>query len=83
MAIDESMGSLEEISDNLHQHLNTHIDHASVLQYELDMLRSQLTEKNRLVRVIIIIIIFCSFYNTLFLIDNNSTSYYQTASGCT
>lgn len=68
MAIDESMGSLEEISDNLHQHLNTHIDHASVLQYELDMLRSQLTEKNRLVRVIIIIIIiFCSFYNTFFL----------------
>jgi regulator of replication initiation timing len=53
MAIDESMGSLEELSDNLHQHLNTHIDHASVLQYELDMLRTQLTEKNRLVRVIL------------------------------
>ncbi|XP_046443622.1 uncharacterized protein LOC124193702 isoform X2 [Daphnia pulex] len=49
MAIDESMGSLEELSDNLHQHLSTHIDHASVLQYELDMLRSQLTEKNRLI----------------------------------
>jgi regulator of replication initiation timing len=51
MANDESMGSLEELSDNLHQHLSTHIDHASVLQYELDMLRSQLSEKNRLVRV--------------------------------
>lgn len=49
MAIDESMGSLEEISDNLHQHLNTHLDNTSLLQYELDTLRAQLVEKNRLV----------------------------------
>ncbi|XP_032791807.2 uncharacterized protein LOC116928799 [Daphnia magna] len=49
MAIDESMGSLEEISDNLHQHLNTHLDHTSLLQYELDTLRAQLVEKNRLI----------------------------------
>ena len=66
MAIDESMGSLEEISDNLHQHLNTHIDHASVLQYELDMLRSQLTEKNRLVRIIVIIIFLFAHFIILF-----------------
>ncbi|XP_057379264.1 uncharacterized protein LOC130701310 [Daphnia carinata] len=49
IAIDESMGSLEEISDNLHQHLNTHLDHTSVLQYELDTVRAQLAEKNRLI----------------------------------
>ena len=53
LAIDESMGSLEELSENLHQHLDTHIDHTSLLHYELEMFRSQLTEKNRLVIVLL------------------------------
>lgn len=51
LAIDESMGSLEEISENLHQNLDAHLDHTSLLHYELDLLRSQLAEKNRLVSI--------------------------------
>lgn len=47
LAIDESMGSLEELSESLHHHLDTHIDTTSFLHYELDVLRSQLAEKNR------------------------------------
>ena len=52
LAMDESLGSLEELSENLHcelDKLDTHIDHAALLEYEMDMLRSQLAEKNRLV----------------------------------
>ena len=49
IVIDESLGSLEELSEDVHQHLNSHIDHARLLQYELDLLRAQLAEKNRLV----------------------------------
>ena len=49
LAVDESLGSLEELSENLHQNLDSHIDHTSMLHYELDLLRSQLTEKNILV----------------------------------
>ena len=52
LAMDESLGSLEELSENLHSELNkldTHIDHSALMEYEMDMLRAQLAEKNRLV----------------------------------
>ena len=49
LAIDDSLGSLEELSEGVQLQLNTHMDHTRLLQYELDLLRSQLAEKNRLV----------------------------------
>ena len=49
LAMDESLGSLEELTESVHQQLNSHIDHATLVQYELDLLRAQLAEKNRLV----------------------------------
>lgn len=51
LAIDESMGSLEELSENLNQNLNSHLDCVTLLHYEIDMLHSQLMEKNRLVTI--------------------------------
>ncbi len=78
LAVDESMGSLEELSENLHQHLDTHIDHTSLLHYELDMLRSQINEKNRLVSFFVFILIENFFCESEFIvfIDINSTNYY-------
>ena len=49
LAIDDSLGSLEELSEGVQLQLNTHMDRTRLLQYELDLLRSQLAEKNRLV----------------------------------
>jgi hypothetical protein len=51
LAIDDSLGSLEELSEGVQLQLNTHMDHTRLLQYELDLLRAQLAEKNRLVSI--------------------------------
>lgn len=50
---EESMGSLDELSESVHQQLDSHIDQASILQYEVELLRSQLTQKNRVVSLLL------------------------------
>lgn len=49
LATEESMGSLDELSESVHQQLDSHIDQATMLQYEVDLLRTQLAQKNRVV----------------------------------
>jgi len=49
VVMEDSLGSLEELSDGIHLQLNTHMNHSRLLQFELDLLRAQLAEKNSLV----------------------------------
>ena len=49
LAMDDCLGSLEELSQHVDHELNSHFDHADRMQYELEILRAQLAEKNRLV----------------------------------
>ncbi len=49
LAMDECMGSLEELSQQVDHELDSHFNHADRMQYELEILRAQLAEKNRLV----------------------------------
>lgn len=49
LAVDESLGSIEELSESVHQQLDTHLDSADLLHYEVNLLQTQIAEKNRLV----------------------------------
>lgn len=51
LAMDDCLGSLEELSQHVDHELNSHFDHADRLQYELEILRAQLAEKNRLISI--------------------------------
>ena len=49
LAHDGSTDSLVELSENVHQQLNAHFDHMGLMQYEMELLRTQLSEKDRIV----------------------------------
>ena len=81
LAMDESLGSLEELSENLHcelDKLDTRIDHAALIEYEMDMLRSQLAEKNRL--VIFSKSCYIEYVTTIFFTDICTATNNKTAS---
>jgi len=48
---DGSSDSLAELSVNVHQQLNAHFDHMGLMQYEMELLRAQLNEKDRIISV--------------------------------
>jgi len=51
LAHDGSTDSLVELSENVHQQLNAHFDHMGLMQYEMELLRTQLSEKDRIISV--------------------------------
>ena len=64
---DGSTDSLAELSENVHQQLNAHFDHMGLMQYEMEMLRAQLSEKDRIV----------SHHNTLRVTFRTPTNIYS------